>query len=168
MSIGTDVARIKGNITAALAAIADKGVTVPDGSTSDALAELIASIEAGGGVGTTYTGSFSYESDETWPSIPLESTGGKMPEWVAVACESKASETNKLRIGLYHNKRYSSSTFYMHQDHWMLYQTTYAVVKDKNLSTDMNTSIDISGGYSVVKCYAGDVYTWVAWGEIKT
>ena len=51
MSIATDVARIKGNITAALAAIADKGVTVPDGSTSDALAGLIASIEAGGGGG---------------------------------------------------------------------------------------------------------------------
>lgn len=50
MSIATDVSRIKGNITAALAAIADKGVTVPDGSTSDALASLIASIEAGGGV----------------------------------------------------------------------------------------------------------------------
>lgn len=49
MSIATDVSRIKGNITAALAAIADKGVTVPDGSTSDALAALIASIEAGGG-----------------------------------------------------------------------------------------------------------------------
>lgn len=49
MSIATDVSRIKGNITAALAAIADKGVTVPDGSTSDALASLIASIEAGGG-----------------------------------------------------------------------------------------------------------------------
>lgn len=51
MSIATDVSRIKGNITAALAAIADKGVTVPDGSTSDALASLIASIEAGGGGG---------------------------------------------------------------------------------------------------------------------
>lgn len=50
MSIATDVSRIKGNITAALAAIADKGVIVPDGSTSDALAGLIASIEAGGGV----------------------------------------------------------------------------------------------------------------------
>ena len=49
MSIATDVSRIKGNITAALAAIAEKGVTVPDGSTSDALAGLIASIEAGGG-----------------------------------------------------------------------------------------------------------------------
>lgn len=49
MSISTDVARVKGNITAALAAIADKGVTVPDGSTSDALAGLIASIKSGGG-----------------------------------------------------------------------------------------------------------------------
>lgn len=49
MSVQTQIDRISGNITAALAAIADKGVTVPDGSTSDALAELIASIEAGGG-----------------------------------------------------------------------------------------------------------------------
>ena len=56
MSIATDVARIKGNITAALAAIADKGVTVPEGSTSDALAELIASIEAGGGGGYNFDG----------------------------------------------------------------------------------------------------------------
>ena len=49
MGIASDWARIKGNINAALAAIADKGVTVPSGSTSDALAELIAAIEAGGG-----------------------------------------------------------------------------------------------------------------------
>lgn len=49
MGIASDWARIKGNINAALTAIADKGVTVPSGSTSDALAELIASIEAGGG-----------------------------------------------------------------------------------------------------------------------
>lgn len=49
MGIATDLSRVKSNITAALSAIADKGVTVPDGSNSDALAELIASIEAGGG-----------------------------------------------------------------------------------------------------------------------
>lgn len=49
MSVQTQIDRISGNVSAALAAIADKGVTVPDGSTSDALAELIASIEAGGG-----------------------------------------------------------------------------------------------------------------------
>lgn len=39
------------NITAALAALVEKGVTVPDGSNSDALAGLIAAIEAGGGSG---------------------------------------------------------------------------------------------------------------------
>ena len=49
MSIQTQIDRISGNVSAALSAIAEKGVTVPDGSTSDALAELIASIEAGGG-----------------------------------------------------------------------------------------------------------------------
>lgn len=47
MSIQTQIDRISGNISSALTAIAGKGVTVPDGSTSDALAELIASIEAG-------------------------------------------------------------------------------------------------------------------------
>ena len=49
MGIATDLSRVKSNITAALSAIAEKGVTVPDGSTSDALAGLIASIQAGGG-----------------------------------------------------------------------------------------------------------------------
>lgn len=49
MSIQTQIDRISGNVSAALSAIAGKGVTVPDGSTSDALAELIASIQAGGG-----------------------------------------------------------------------------------------------------------------------
>lgn len=52
MGIASDWARIKGNINAALTTIANKGVTVPDGSNSDALAELIASIEAGGGLPT--------------------------------------------------------------------------------------------------------------------
>ena len=64
MSIATDVSRIKGNITAALAAIADKGVSVPDGSTSDALASLIASIEAGGGAG----GGYNFDGDPRWVS----------------------------------------------------------------------------------------------------
>ena len=48
MSVQTQIDRISGNVSAALSAIAEKGVTVPDGSTSDALASLIASIEAGG------------------------------------------------------------------------------------------------------------------------
>ena len=55
MSVQSEITRISGNVTAALAAIANKGVTVPDGSTSDALAELIASIEVGGGGTITAT-----------------------------------------------------------------------------------------------------------------
>ena len=49
MSVQTQIDRISRAVSAALAAIADKGVTVPDGSNSDSLAALIESIEAGGG-----------------------------------------------------------------------------------------------------------------------
>lgn len=52
MSIQTQIDRISGNVSAALSAIAEKGVSVPDGSNSDALHELILSIEAGGGLPT--------------------------------------------------------------------------------------------------------------------
>lgn len=50
MSVQTQIDRISGNVSAALTAIADKGVTVPDGSNSDALHDLILSIEEGGGL----------------------------------------------------------------------------------------------------------------------
>ena len=63
MSIQTELTRITNAKAAIKAAIEGKGVTVPDGSTSDALAGLIASIEAGGVpsiTGTvTLTGSWS-------------------------------------------------------------------------------------------------------------
>ena len=48
MSVQTQIDRISRAVSSALAAIADKGVTVPDGSNSDSLAALIESIEAGG------------------------------------------------------------------------------------------------------------------------
>ena len=59
MSIQTEIDRISGNVSAALSAIVEKGVTVPDGSTSDALAGLIASIEAGGGGGNITAGTIT-------------------------------------------------------------------------------------------------------------
>lgn len=54
----------KANVAAALAAIAEKGVEVPSGSTSDALAALIAAIEAGGGAKVAY-GTFTVAKDYT-------------------------------------------------------------------------------------------------------
>ena len=50
MSVQTQIDRISGNVSAAFAVIAEKGVTVPGGSNSDALPELIASIKTGGGL----------------------------------------------------------------------------------------------------------------------
>ena len=51
MSISSEISRISGNVSASLAAVANKGVTVPAGSNSDDLASLIAQIQTGGGPG---------------------------------------------------------------------------------------------------------------------
>lgn len=55
MSISSEITRISGNVSDALAAIANKGVTVPSGSNSDDLATLIAQITGGGGGGADTT-----------------------------------------------------------------------------------------------------------------
>ena len=49
MSIASEISRIQQNVTDSLAAVANKGVTVPSGSNSDDLAGLIALIPTGGG-----------------------------------------------------------------------------------------------------------------------
>lgn len=51
MSIQSEINRISGNVSDALDAIEDKGVTIPSGANSDDLADLIAQITGGGGVG---------------------------------------------------------------------------------------------------------------------
>ena len=48
MSIASEITRISSNVSDALTAIAQKGVTVPSGSNSDDLATLIAQISGGG------------------------------------------------------------------------------------------------------------------------
>lgn len=55
MSISSEISRISGNVSDALTAIANKGVTVPSGANSDDLATLIAAIDTGGGGGTRTT-----------------------------------------------------------------------------------------------------------------
>ena len=58
MSIQTQIDRISESVSAALTALTEKGVTVPDGTKVDGLAALIAAIESGGGSATIATGSF--------------------------------------------------------------------------------------------------------------
>ena len=52
MSVQDQINRIGGNITNALSAVAEKGVTVPEGSNSDNLADLISEIQTSGEGGT--------------------------------------------------------------------------------------------------------------------
>lgn len=52
MSIQTQIDRISESVSAALTALTEKGVTVPDGTKVDGLAALIAAIESGGGGGS--------------------------------------------------------------------------------------------------------------------
>lgn len=67
MSISSEITRISGNVSAALTAIENKGVTVPQGSTSDDLATLIGLIQTGGGE-TAHTIYFEF-SDGTDTTI---------------------------------------------------------------------------------------------------
>lgn len=64
MSIRTELSRIINAKAAIKAAIEGKGVTVPEATLLDGLAELIASIEAGGG-GNIVSGSFTPTSNMT-------------------------------------------------------------------------------------------------------
>lgn len=82
MSVQSEITRLSDNVTAALAAIAGKGVTVPDGSNSDSLAALIAAIEAGGGSAKFASGSFTPESNHTVADV--EHGLGEIPNVYAV------------------------------------------------------------------------------------
>lgn len=55
MSIQSEINRISQNVSDSLTAVAAKGVTVPTGSTSDDLPDLIAAIPSGGGGGIVIT-----------------------------------------------------------------------------------------------------------------
>ena len=81
MSIASEIARIKGNITSALTAISNKGVTVPEGSGSDDLATLIGQIQTGGGGGASnfVHGSFTTQSSAGVQSVEIPYTGSGYP-----------------------------------------------------------------------------------------
>lgn len=79
MSIQTEIDRIAANVTAALAACADKGASVPSGSTSDDLAAIIAAIEAGGGGVSVAVGQFTLS--EVQDNYTIEHNLGGIPDF---------------------------------------------------------------------------------------
>lgn len=178
MSIATDVSRIKGNITAALAAIADKGVTVPAGSTSDALAELIASIEAGG-IQLTYnrlyvaaTGTFTpTERTEVSKSSPLiiEHNSGIIPFLFHVTASDMSVVNDIYYLASWLQPHWNASYYRLNQ----IYS-----VSARKASSQYNASFGYTGNgvtwdaqkvtifQNNVTLYVntGKTYTWYAYG----
>lgn len=76
MSISSEITRISGNVADALVAIANKGVTIPAGSTSDDLADLIAQIQQGGGGGSITV----IETPDSHGGTIVEITGEEIPD----------------------------------------------------------------------------------------
>lgn len=86
MSISTEITRISGNVSDALTAIGAKGVTVPTGSNSDDLADLIGAITGNLTTKTiTLNGSYSAEDDSAdgYSAVTVNVQGGASMSEVA-------------------------------------------------------------------------------------
>ena len=167
MSIATEKARIKGNVAAALSAIAEKGVTVPDGSNSDALAELIASIEAGGGVsGITYG---IYIPSVTGKLHTIEHGLGVVPKLFAICAGSYSSDSIGRLLDCAHGFSDRNLLFRMSrasavnspsgyiESFYNITQSDFA--KNTAIARATTESIDIGGTYNLT---AGVEYYWFA------
>lgn len=152
MSIQTQIDRISGNVSAALSAIVEKGVTVPDGSTSDALAGLIASIEAGGG-GKIANG--TYTSIGTTSSIIFSHGLGVLPNLIVAyttASIEELSVSRSLKGMIYYNGDRSLQTTEA--------QLCLGVMKYRKTSTTFNTYLEFpdvfNGAYDNSPIYGID------------
>lgn len=134
--------RLEGNVSAALSAVASKGVTVPSGSTSDNLASLIASIIVLDLSVVTVTpetlaeGITAYDASGnliTGTAQIVEDTGGGYTNMLPLSIDSSGNV-----VGLLKRHRYNSSG--------LLVEATY----------DINAS-----GYIPVK--AGDIVRFANW-----
>ena len=173
MSIATEKARIKGNVAAALSAIAEKGVTVPDGSTSDALAELIASIEAGGGGnGIVYTsGTLTFTSSTKCENHVITHGLGVTPQ-IFILC-SKYAPSDKYALynfgviseGL-RNLGYTASNFaYYYANKGVNMYCRIDVINNTSITIDESTITIPSVNNSVF--VSNLQYSWHAIGGIE-
>lgn len=168
MGIAKDLSRVKSNITAALSAIADKGVTVPDGSTSDALAGLIASIEAGGG--KIFIEERTFASDATEATITHDL--GELPSiMVQLMMETTSGKyTKKARIGVGYIKdgNLKGTTAYNSSTSSSFNFNNKAPFKSINeVGNTTCTFIPCGGNTAGSYYYAGDTYLFVLIGGVQ-
>lgn len=173
MSVQTEIDRISVNVSDAFAAIADKGVTVPDGSTSDALAELIASIEAGGGLPTglskvaygTVTPSYGVSS------VKITHGLGVAPNFAILFAASVTSSGSSHTIATYVLYKSSSSVTYEYASGLSTSSDLsvggiYKTVSTSSVLTDTTCTFSRSSYYagssSATAYFSTNPYRWIA------
>ena len=175
MSIQTEIDRISGNVSAALSAIVEKGVTVPDGSTSDALAELITSIEVGGhGINAT-AGTITVSSDVN--NYELTHNLGEVPKLFFIGMIDKFSDLAftgkkyllvsahgfsdaKAQYRISANARDSGANAVFRE-----YGINAITYNKTSLSHADEKTIRIADNAGTYKLIAGATYYWVAVGS---
>lgn len=99
MSIQTQIDRISESVSAALTALAEKGVTVPDDTKVDGLAALIAAIESGGGGATIATGSF--RPSGAYPNLTVTHGLGVVPNFAICYRSMSSLVTSRVNAFIY-------------------------------------------------------------------
>lgn len=100
-NLETKIGRIRNNVTSALAKIAEKGVTVPEGAGSDDLEGLIDAITGGGGGGALPagisaidSGTYTATEDKTYGTIPINHELGIAPNFIFF-CRTNIPDTGE-------------------------------------------------------------------------
>ena len=182
MSVQTQIDRISGAVSAALTALAEKGVTVPAGTKVDGLAALIAAIEAGGGgsgggsggdsgvISAVATGTYTPASDISY-GAEIEHGLGVTPNfciWMAENDFSDITGVSAVVVGAMVAKPmlYSASSgMTLHNQYFLRGYTSSGTAngttsyKDDDFMTD--TIVTILGN-NTYKLKSGWTYRWVA------
>lgn len=159
------------DIDAAFAALAEKGVTVPDGATSADLDELIASIVTGGG-GKTATGTITVSENTYMAQNPailqVQHNLGAIPTGLVLYYDCTKMNSVYLMLlaeiiteSAYMSRFYingSSSIGVQKKDSTTVYVNFTQNADETNMMLSFASGSRISG-----EILAGTTITWVAW-----
>ena len=165
MSISSEISRISGNVSAALTAIGNKGVTIPQGSTSDDLATLIGSIQTGGGStlvqkNITLNGTYDPDDDNAdgYSAVTVNVQGGASMSEVAnaygtelVITSAPGSAPSATRHTLYFEYEDEST------------ETVYAYYDDALIGTAITATTPTTHSSKTVTLAQLDGVTWYSY-----